>query len=41
MPANFLDTIEHNIERGLAQWLAPIAGVRDARTRIALPAAVV
>ncbi|AGK47355.1 MULTISPECIES: HAD family hydrolase [Burkholderia] len=41
MPADFLDTIEHNIEIGLAQWLAPIAGVRDALTRIALPAAVV
>ncbi|CAN0623324.1 HAD-superfamily hydrolase, subfamily IA, variant 3 [Burkholderia multivorans] len=41
MPDNFLDTIEHNIEAGLAQSLAPINGVRDALQKVGLPAAVV
>ncbi|KVE37489.1 HAD family hydrolase [Burkholderia sp. TSV86] len=41
MPANFLETIEHNIEIALAQQLKPINGVRDALSKIPLPAAVV
>ena len=41
MPANFIETIEHNIERALAQSLAPISGVRDALLKVSLPAAVV
>lgn len=41
MPANFIDTIEHNIEIALAQSLAPITGVRDALLKVSLPAAVV
>ena len=41
MPDNFLETIEHNIETGLAQSLAPISGVRDALLKVSLPAAVV
>ncbi len=41
MPDNFLDTIEHNIEAGLAQSLTPINGVRDALQKVSLPAAVV
>lgn len=41
MPENFIDTIEHNIETGLAQSLAPITGVRDALLKVELPAAVV
>jgi len=41
MPENFIETIEHNIEAGLAQSLAPITGVRDALLKVGLPAAVV
>ncbi|MCA7954351.1 HAD family hydrolase [Burkholderia seminalis] len=41
MPANFIETIEHNIEVALAQSLAPISGVRDALLKVTLPAAVV
>lgn len=41
MPADFLDTIEHNVEIALAASLSPINGVRDALRRIPLPAAVV
>jgi HAD superfamily hydrolase (TIGR01509 family) len=41
MPDNFIETIERNIEVGLAQSLAPITGVRDALLKVELPAAVV
>jgi HAD superfamily hydrolase (TIGR01509 family) len=41
MPADFIDTVDHNIEAALAQSLGPIAGVRDALQRVPLPAAVV
>ena len=41
MPANFLDTIEHNIDIALAESVSPIIGVRDALRRIELPTAVV
>ncbi|APA86674.1 HAD family hydrolase [Paraburkholderia sprentiae WSM5005] len=41
LPANFLDTIEHNVELALAASLGPIHGVRDALQRVTLPAAVV
>ncbi|AOK31119.1 MULTISPECIES: HAD family hydrolase [Burkholderia] len=41
MPADFLETIERNIEIALAQQLKPINGVRDALAKIPLPAAVV
>ncbi|CAI8696813.1 HAD-superfamily hydrolase subfamily IA, variant 3 [Burkholderia sp. IT-111MI5] len=41
MPADFIETIEHNIEIALAQSLAPITGVRDALLKVSLPAAVV
>ncbi|WP_179403535.1 HAD family hydrolase [Burkholderia guangdongensis] len=41
MPENFIETIERNIEVGLAQSLLPITGVRDALLKVGLPAAVV
>jgi len=41
MPDDFIETIERNIETGLAQSLAPITGVRDALLKVSLPAAVV
>jgi len=41
LPADFLDTIDRNIEAALAKSLGPIAGVRDALHRVTLPAAVV
>ncbi|MFL9893851.1 HAD family hydrolase [Paraburkholderia sp. RL17-381-BIF-C] len=41
LPANFFDTIEHNVEIALAASLSPINGVRDALQRVTLPAAVV
>ncbi|CAG9249886.1 Phosphoglycolate phosphatase [Burkholderia diffusa] len=41
MPDNFIETVERNIETGLAQSLAPITGVRDALLKVGLPAAVV
>jgi HAD superfamily hydrolase (TIGR01509 family) len=41
LPANFLDTIEHNVELALAASLSPINGVRDALQRVTLPVAVV
>ncbi|TCK93657.1 LOW QUALITY PROTEIN: HAD superfamily hydrolase (TIGR01509 family) [Paraburkholderia sp. BL9I2N2] len=41
LPANFFDTIEHNVELELAASLSPINGVRDALRRVTLPAAVV
>jgi len=41
MPDGFIETIERNIETGLAQSLAPITGVRDALLKVSLPAAVV
>ncbi|MFM0511175.1 HAD family hydrolase [Paraburkholderia sp. RL17-373-BIF-A] len=41
LPANFFDTIEHNVELELAASLSPINGVRDALQRVTLPAAVV
>jgi HAD superfamily hydrolase (TIGR01509 family) len=41
MPADFLATLDRNIEAELARSLGPIAGVRDALHRVTLPAAVV
>jgi HAD superfamily hydrolase (TIGR01509 family) len=41
LPANFLETIEHNVEQALASSLSAISGVRDALQRVSLPAAVV
>jgi HAD superfamily hydrolase (TIGR01509 family) len=41
LPANFLNTIEHNVELELAASLSPINGVREALQRVTLPAAVV
>jgi HAD superfamily hydrolase (TIGR01509 family) len=41
LPADFLETVEHNVEVELARSLSPINGVREALHRIALPAAVV
>ncbi|OLL29806.1 HAD family hydrolase [Burkholderia sp. SRS-W-2-2016] len=41
LPADFLDTIEHNVELALASSLSPINGVRDALQRLTLPVAVV
>ena len=41
LPADFLETIEHNVEIGLAASLSPINGVREALQRVTLPAAVV
>jgi HAD superfamily hydrolase (TIGR01509 family) len=41
LPPDFLETVEHNVEAALASRLSPIAGVRDALQRVALPAAVV
>ncbi|MFX1735923.1 HAD family hydrolase [Paraburkholderia sp. A1RI_3L] len=41
LPPDFLETIEHNVERALAESLSPINGVRDALQRVPLPAAVV
>ncbi|KAA1008989.1 HAD family hydrolase [Paraburkholderia panacisoli] len=41
LPADFLDTIEHNVELALAASLSPINGVRDALQRVTLPVAVV
>src|ERR1700744_5879519 len=41
LPANFFDTIEHNVELELAASLSPINGVRDALRRVTVPAAVV
>ena len=41
MPADFIDTVDRDIEAALAQSLGPIAGVRDALQRVPLPAAVV
>jgi HAD superfamily hydrolase (TIGR01509 family) len=41
LPADFLQTVEHNVEIALASKLSPIGGVRDALQRVALPAAVV
>ena len=41
LPADFLDTIEHNVELELAASLSPINGVREALQRVTLPAAVV
>ncbi|MFM0645597.1 HAD family hydrolase [Paraburkholderia bryophila] len=41
LPANFLNTVEHNVELELAASLSPINGVREALQRVSLPAAVV
>ena len=41
LPADFFNTIEHNVELALAASLSPINGVRDALQRVTLPAAVV
>lgn len=41
LPADFLVTVERNVEIGLAASLSPINGVRDALQRVTLPAAVV
>ncbi len=41
LPADFLQTVEHNVELALASSLSPISGVRDALQRVPLPAAVV
>ena len=41
LPANFFETLEHNVELALAASLGPIHGVRDALQRVTLPAAVV
>jgi len=41
MPADFLETVEHNVEVALASSLSAIHGVRDALQRVSLPAAVV
>ncbi len=41
MPVDFLQTVEHNVERALASSLSAINGVRDALQRVTLPAAVV
>ncbi len=41
LPADFLQTVEHNVERALASSLCAISGVRDALQRVTLPAAVV
>lgn len=41
LPADFLVTVERNVEIGLAASLGPINGVRDALQRVTLPAAVV
>lgn len=41
LPADFLDTIERNVEVALAASVSPINGVRDALQRVTLPAAVV
>jgi HAD superfamily hydrolase (TIGR01509 family) len=41
LPADFLVTVERNVEIQLAASLSPINGVRDALQRVTLPAAVV
>jgi HAD superfamily hydrolase (TIGR01509 family) len=41
LPADFLETVEHNVELALASSLSAIHGVREALLRVALPAAVV
>jgi HAD superfamily hydrolase (TIGR01509 family) len=41
LPADFLATVEHQVELALAASLSPINGVRDALQRVTLPAAVV
>ncbi|MFC5431053.1 HAD family hydrolase [Paraburkholderia denitrificans] len=41
MPADFLTTIDHNVDTALAASVSPINGVRDALRQIPLPAAVV
>ena len=41
LPADFLQTVEANVERELASSLSAISGVRDALLRVSLPAAVV
>jgi HAD superfamily hydrolase (TIGR01509 family) len=41
LPANFVQTIYHNVEAELARSLSAISGVRDALQRVPLPAAVV
>jgi HAD superfamily hydrolase (TIGR01509 family) len=41
LPADFLETVEHNVELALASSLSAIHGVREALQCVALPAAVV
>ncbi|HEY3596707.1 MAG TPA: HAD family hydrolase [Paraburkholderia sp.] len=41
LPADFLQTVERNVEAALASSLSPINGVRDALRHVTLPAAVV
>lgn len=41
IPAGFLATVEREIDAELKRTLAPVAGVRDALSRVTLPAAVV
>jgi len=41
LPADFLQTVEANVEAELASSLSAISGVRDALLRVSLPAAVV
>ncbi|TDN68518.1 HAD family hydrolase [Paraburkholderia sp. BL10I2N1] len=41
LPADFLETVEHNVELALASSLSAVHGVREALQRVALPAAVV
>lgn len=41
LPANFLATVEHNVEHALSTSLSPIAGVRNALQQLPLPVAVV
>jgi HAD superfamily hydrolase (TIGR01509 family) len=41
LPADFMETVEHNVDEALASRLTAIGGVRDALQRVSLPAAVV
>jgi HAD superfamily hydrolase (TIGR01509 family) len=41
LPADFLETVEHNVELALSSKLTAVGGVRDALQRVPLPAAVV
>ncbi|CAB3750961.1 HAD family hydrolase [Paraburkholderia solisilvae] len=41
LPANFVKTVDRNVEAELARSLSAVSGVRDALQRVPLPAAVV